>query len=423
MTRVRARQLASRGPGLLMVTAGFLPWCLYGCDSPEPRPDDVRPGIEVLATDSADLLLGRRVGLITNHTGVARDGTPAARLLLDAGVPVEALFSPEHGLSGRVAGGESVPDRTDPVTGLPVHSLYGSRRIPEEHLLNRVDVLVFDIQDIGARYYTYASTMLEAMRAAAAKNIVFVVADRPNPIGGELVQGNVLDARFVSFVGPHTVAMRHGMTVGELARMFNQELDLGVQLVVIPATGWSRSQWGDETGIPWIPTSPNIPDLESAVHYPGTCLFEGTNLSVGRGTERPFQQVGAPWIRSAEAEEIVSRLTGADLSGVRLEVVSFTPNSPDDGKYAGTPATGIRLTVTDRESYDPVRTAVSLMRELRLAAGDRWEWKSDSFDRLAGGDRLRLALDRGDPVDEIVSAWTVSLAAFRDRRSAYLLYP
>jgi uncharacterized protein YbbC (DUF1343 family) len=423
MTRVRARQPAGRGLGLLWVTAGFLPWCLYGCDPPDRPADEVRPGIEVLATDSVHLLRDLRVGLITNHTGVARDGTPAARLLLDAGVRVEVLLSPEHGLSGTVAGGRSVPDRTDPVTGLPVQSLYGSRRMPEDHLLEGVDVLVFDLQDIGARYYTYASTMLEAMRAAAAKNIAFVVADRPNPIGGELVQGNVLDARFVSFVGPHTLAMRHGMTVGELARMFNRELDLDLRLIVIPATGWKRSQWSDATGIPWIPTSPNIPDLESATHYPGTCLFEGTNLSVGRGTEQPFQQIGAPWLELAEAGEIVERLAGSGLSGVRLDVVSFTPDAPDDGKYAGAAVVGVRLTVTDRKRYDPVHTAVWLLREMRRLAGDRWEWNPDAFDRLAGTDRLRLAIEDGDPAEEIIAAWRGSLAAFRARRSAYLLYP
>jgi uncharacterized protein YbbC (DUF1343 family) len=205
--------------------------------------------------------------------------------------------------------------------------------------------------------------------------------------------------------------------------MFNRELDLDLRLIVIPATGWKRSQWSDATGIPWIPTSPNIPDLESATHYPGTCLFEGTNLSVGRGTEQPFQQIGAPWLELAEAGEIVERLAGSGLSGVRLDVVSFTPDAPDDGKYAGAAVVGVRLTVTDRKRYDPVHTAVWLLREMRRLAGDRWEWNPDAFDRLAGTDRLRLAIEDGDPAEEIIAAWRGSLAAFRARRSAYLLYP
>jgi len=224
-----------------------------------------------------------RVGLVTNHTGRTRSGTPSATALRRAGVGVVALFAPELGLGGQKVGGEGFGDDTEQGTALPVYSLYGDRRSPDPAILQEMDALVFDVQDIGARYYTYVSTMVASMEAAAGAGIRFVVADRSNPIGGLLVQGNVLDPELASFVGPFPVPMRHGI-----------EADLHV----VPASGWSRESWADETGLAWVATSPNMPTLESAVHYPGTCLFERTNVSVGRGTDRPFQQLGAPWLDS-----------------------------------------------------------------------------------------------------------------------------
>ena len=381
---------------------------------------EVVPGIEILAGDSAHVLTGLRVGLITNHTGLSRDGTPAPQLLLDAGIDVRVLLAPEHGLRGSGQAGAAVRDTIDPSSGLPVHSLYGGRRIPDPALLLELDALVFDVQDVGARYYTYVSTMAEAMRAAAGSGLLFVVADRPNPIGGELVQGNVLDSAFGSFVGLFPVPMRHGMTAGELALMFNQEFGIGAKLVVIPASGWSRSGWADETGLPWIPTSPNMPDLESAMHYPGTCLFEGTSLSVGRGTERPFQQIGAPWL---DPEEVIARVAAVSLPGVRLVPVSFTPRDADDGKFEGEQVRGIRLEVTDRGTYDPTRTAVALLREVRLSAGADWAWRPAAFDRLSGTDQVRLALEAGASVDEIVEGWADARRRFQAKRVRYLLYP
>ncbi|MEK6254715.1 MAG: DUF1343 domain-containing protein, partial [Gemmatimonadales bacterium] len=282
MTSASVKQVLG---GSIPAVAGWLTCLLVSvpaCAPEQPMYREVVPGIEILAGDSAHVLTGLRVGLITNHTGLSRDGTPAAQLLLDAGIDVRVLLAPEHGLRGREQPGEVVRDTIDPASGLPVHSLYGERRIPDPALLQALDALVFDVQDVGARYYTYVSTMAEAMRAAAGSGLLFVVADRPNPIGGDLVQGNVLDSAFASFVGLFPVPMRHGMTAGELALMFNREFRIGARLLVVPASGWARSAWADETGLPWIPTSPNMPDLESVTHYPGICLFEGTGLSVGR---------------------------------------------------------------------------------------------------------------------------------------------
>jgi uncharacterized protein YbbC (DUF1343 family) len=249
MTSVHERQISAR-PALREVAV--LVSLLAAAGACGQGGAGVRAGIEVLATDSAGLLAGLRVGLITNHTGVSREGVPSARLLIESGIGVVALLAPEHGLGGSVAPGQPVPDHIDDASGLPVHSLYGERLQPDSTVLRNIDALVFDIQDIGARYYTYVGTMAQAMRAAARHDLLFVVADRPNPIGGELVQGNVLDSAFTSFVGPYPVAMRHGMTVGELAQMFNEEYSIGVDLRVIPASGWRRADWGDQTGLPWV---------------------------------------------------------------------------------------------------------------------------------------------------------------------------
>ena len=389
------------------------------CSGPGEPPPPVRPGIEVLATDSVHLLDGLRVGLVTNHTGRTRDGTPSAVALRRAGVDLVALFAPEHGLGGQVTGGESFGDETEEVTALPVYSLYGERRSPDPAILQELDVLVFDVQDIGARYYTYVSTMIASMEAAAEEDIRFVVADRPNPIGGLLVQGNVLDPEFASFVGPYPVPMRHGMTTGELARLVDAERGLEADLHVVPAYGWSRGSWADETGIPWIATSPNMPTLESAIHYPGTCLFEGTNVSVGRGTDRPFQQLGAPWL---DSEALVQALGRLELPGVRFESVRFTPIEPDDGKYGGIEVQGVRLHVTDRETYDPTVTAVALLSEMRRQSGQHWACRESTFDRLAGTDRLRHAIEADEPVELIVSHREGRLAEFRQLRTGYLIY-
>jgi uncharacterized protein YbbC (DUF1343 family) len=380
----------------------------------------VRPGIDVLLEDSLHLVRGRRVGLITNQTGVDGEGVSSIdRLHGHADVELVALYSPEHGIRGVAEAGEHVDSGVDARTGLPIHSLYGETRKPTPPMLEGVDVLVFDIQDIGARYYTYVYTMALAQEAAGEAGIPFVVLDRPNPIDGVHVQGNVLDTAYATFVGLYPIPMRHGMTPGELARLFRAEFGVQADLHVVPASGWRRGMSFDETGLPWVRPSPNMPDPTSALHYPGTCLFEGTNISVGRGTDRAFQWIGAPWL---DGEELAARLEAHALPGVRFEAVRFTPREPGDGKFGGEEVGGVRFVATDSEVYDPTRAAVAAVIEARALSGDRWEWRVAHFDRLAGTDRVRLAIEEGRSLEDIVAPWADALTRFDPKRSAALLY-
>ncbi|WP_419947834.1 exo-beta-N-acetylmuramidase NamZ domain-containing protein [Candidatus Palauibacter sp.] len=379
----------------------------------------MRPGVEVLLADSSHLIAGRRVGLITNRSGVGRDGTSSIDLLY-GGAELVALFAPEHGIRGTEVGGAAIADATDDATGLPIYSLYGETLAPTPEMLEGIDVLAFDLQDIGARYYTYVSTMAHAMTAAGRAGVPFIVLDRPNPIGG-LVQGPVLDTAFASFVGMYPVPVRHGLTSGELARLYQGEFGVEVQLHVVPVAGWSAERWFDDTELPWIAPSPNMPSVESAAHYPGTCLFEGTNISVGRGTDAAFQLLGAPWLDGGAWAAGMLEL--ADLPGVEVTPATFTPESPGDRKYAGETVSGIRLTVTDRARYDPVRTAVAALLVARRLSGSAWAWREPHFDRLAGTDRLRLAIERDAAFADITSAWDGDVAAFEALARPYLIYP
>jgi uncharacterized protein YbbC (DUF1343 family) len=328
-----------------------------------------------------------------------------------------ALFSPEHGFRGAAAPGAVIGSTTDSATGLPIYSLYGSTLAPTPAMLAGIDLILIDLQDVGARYYTYVSTTIEVMQAAAAARIPVVVLDRPNPIAG-IVQGDVLDTAFRSFVGALAVPMRHGMTLGELARLARTDRSIEVDLRVVPVAGWRRNMFYDATGLPLIPPSPNLRSLESMMHYPGTCLFEGTNLSVGRGTDAAFAQVGAPWLDPAL---VLAQLPM--LLGVALEPVSFTPRDPGDGKHADTLVHGFRFRVTDRGAYDPTVTAVRLLAAVRSTHPDRFRFIPAHFDRLAGTGGLRRALERGGPVDSIVASWGPAREAFRARRAPVLLYP
>ncbi|RMH23457.1 MAG: DUF1343 domain-containing protein [Gemmatimonadetes bacterium] len=384
-----------------------------------PAAREVRPGIEVLLSDSVHLVAGRRVGLVTNHTGVDRLGRSDIDLLHEhPDVELVAVFAPEHGLRGDADPGEAVEDGRDARTGVPVFSLYGRVRKPTPEMLDGVDVLLIDYQEVGARYWTYASTMTLAMEAAGERGIPAVVLDRPNPIGGA-VQGNVLDPTFATFVGRFPVAMRHGMTPGELARYYAGEFGIAVELHVVPIDGWRHDLPFEDTGLPWLAPSPNMPDRVSALHYPGTCLFEGTNLSVARGTDRPFQQIGAPWL---DGQALARAMRAYDLPGVRFEPVRFTPHGPGDGKSDGVEVEGVRLIATGPD-YDPTRTAVALLVEARRQAGDRWRWLQAHFDRLAGTDRLRLGIEAGLPPEALTADWDAQLDAFRRARARYLLYP
>lgn len=345
-----------------------------------------------------------------------RAGTSDVERLLGAGAEVTAIFSPEHGYRGALDL-ERIGHGIDSATGIPIYSLYGEVRAPTPDMLSTVDVLLIDLQDIGARPYTYISTALLAMRAAAGQGLPVLILDRPNPIGGVHVQGPVLDTAFSSFVGMLPVALRHGMTFGELARFGNQRLSIGAALTVVPALDWARSRWFDQTDLPWIRPSPNMPDLESATHYPGTVLFEATNLSVGRGTAVAFQVIGAPWLDAAE----VVRAVGM-VPGVLLHDTLVTPAAPPDGKYGGQTIPAVRLLVTDRDAYDPVAAAIVLLAALVDLQRDSLVVQADRLARLAGTAALWEAIRRGDSPGEIVASWQQELGEFRREREKYLIY-
>lgn len=396
-----------------------------------PGAAQVRPGIEVLLADSAHLVAGKRLGLLTNHTGVDRQLRRDADLLLAAGHRLTALFSPEHGFRG-TEDRPGLPDGADSATGLPIYSLYGGSRDAARAALDSVDVVLIDLQDIGARYYTYISTAVILMRDAARAGKRVVVLDRPNPLGGRDMQGNVRqtagdpDSAFVGFL---PVPMRHGMTLGELARMANDVLAIGADLVVVPAAGWKRTMLFDQTGLPWVRPSPNMPNLNSALIYAGLCLFEGTNVSVGRGTDSAFQLIGAPWMN---AEAILAKLgeppidwrraRGFAQAGVDVRATEFVPRNPGDGKYDGVLVTGLRIRVTDRKEFDPTRLAVALFAAIRATHPQHLQVRAESFDRLAAGPDIRLAVQRWRPAWEIWVSWEDDLKAFRTTRAKYLLY-
>jgi uncharacterized protein YbbC (DUF1343 family) len=401
---------------------GVLAACSGGRASVAPTPQPVhavRPGIDVLLADSLRLVRHARLGLVTNQAGVDADGRSDVDRLRASGLRLVALFSPEHGFRGSAAPGAVVANARDSATGLPIYSLYGQNTAPTPAMLKGIDVVLVDLQDVGARYYTYLATTVAVMRAAERAGKRVVVLDRPNPIGGA-VQGNVLDTAYASFVGVLPVPMRHGMTLGELARMANADLAIGADLTVVPVAGWSPAMDLDQTGLPFVPPSPNLLSLEALFHYPGLCLVEGTNLSVGRGSDRPFEQVGAPWL---DTTRVLAGLRKAALPGVSFAGVQFRPKSPGDGKYADTLVAGIRLTVTDRDRYDPTVTAVTLLAVIRATHPDQFRWTPGQFDRLAGTDVLRLGLAGGEQPGVVVAGWPAELQAFAARRVPALLYP
>jgi uncharacterized protein YbbC (DUF1343 family) len=404
---------------ILVVGALLAGGCTGGGTSPAPVPSlAVRPGLEVLATDSLHLVSGRRVGLVSNAAAVDRQGTGGVEVLRRAGVQLVALYSPEHGFRGTAAPGEAVESMVDSATGLPIYSLYGRTYMPTPEMLEGVDVLLVDLQDVGARYFTWLATTVEVMRAAERQAIPVLILDRPNPIGGA-VAGNILDTAWASSVGRLAVPMRHGLTLGELALLARQDLGLGTRLGVVPASGWRRSMAWDGTGLPFTVPSPNLRDLEALYHYPGSCLFEGTNLSVGRGSDRPFHQVGAPWVDTAA---VLRRLRGAGLSGVRFEGTIFTPRQPGDGKYADTAVAGVRLILADASRYDPVRVSLEMIAAIRAVHPAAFRFSDRQFDRLAGGPRLREALLAGVATEVILANWAPGLAAFERRVAPFQLY-
>lgn len=371
-------------------------------------------GIDVLTARGFDTLDGQRVGLITNHTGLDRNGRSTISLLAEAEtVTLVRLFSPEHGIDGKLDIPE-IADTHDGDTGLDVVSLYGDSRQPSPASLEGIDTLVFDIQDIGTRFYTYISTMGLAMQAAAENGVRFVVLDRVNPIGGIAVEGPVLDEGLESFVGFHPIAVRHGMTVGELARMFQAELQLDVDLDVVPIEGWSRERRFDSTGLGWVDPSPNMRSVDAALLYPGIGLLETTNVSVGRGTARPFEFFGAPWL---DADELIAYLESEDLPGLRFHAVVF---EPDSSVYAGQRCVGIRFEITDADAVRSVATGLAIARWLRLHHAT--DWDLTRFNRLLGNTAVFDAVSGAEELEAILGAYAEELDAFRKRRAKYLLY-
>ena len=385
----------------------------------------VRLGADRLAEAMPAALTGKRVGLITNHTGHDRQRTPTIDLLAARkDVTLVALFSPEHGIRGVASG--RVDSSKDEKTGLPVHSLYGETQKPTPPMLQNVDALVFDIQDVGVRQYTYLSTMALAMQAAAEKKIPFVVLDRPNPIGGNIVEGNIREAGLESFVGLYPIASRHGLTAGELAQLYNKEFNIGADLHVVRLEGWKRDLWLDRTDLPWTGPSPNLPKFEGVIHYPGTVFFEGTNLSEGRGSNNPFEQTGAPWLR---AREVAAAMNAKRLAGVRFEAVEFAV-LPTARKFPGQTIPGVRLVVTDREQYRPVATTMRLIEVIRRLHPTDFQWRGSrsaegvdnfSLDRLAGSRRIRAAIENGT-LEALLEEWERDAQRFQVLRKPYLLY-
>jgi uncharacterized protein YbbC (DUF1343 family) len=378
----------------------------------------VRPGIEVFLSDVPPEFRGKRVGLITNHSAIDRSGTLDIDLIAQhEDLELVALLAPEHGIRGDVAAGERIEDEVDRATGVPVYSLYMAEdRGPTAEMLADVDVLVYDLQEVGGRTWTYVSTMALSMKAAAAKGIPFVVLDRPNPIGGEIVEGALLDPRFESFVGMYPIPARHGMTVGELATLFNRKYGIGADLTVARVANWRRSQWFEDTGLPWVNPSPNLRSPAALKSYTGSVYFEGTNLTEGRGTERPFEQIGASWLNAPEVARVMNAM---QLPGIRFEATTM-PVEATAAKFAGETIPAIRFDITDREAYRPVRTSLLLIDEIRRQHPSDFAW-SPTIDRLTGSDRVRLAIE-GGRLDALLEDWDREAAGFVESRKPYLLY-
>jgi uncharacterized protein YbbC (DUF1343 family) len=372
----------------------------------------------VFLADVPSALRGKRVGLITNNTAIDRFRNSDIDLIAQhKDLKLVALLAPEHGIRGTAPAGETIADETDPKTGVPVYSLYMAEdRGPSLEMLKDVDVLVYDLQEVGGRTWTYVSTMALSMQAAARKGIPFVVLDRPNPIGGEIVEGALLDPAFKSFVGMYPIPARHGLTVGELATLFNQKFGIGADLIVARVENWRRSQWFDETGLPWMNPSPNLRSLAALMSYPGSVYFEGTTLTEGRGTDRPFEQIGAPWLNAPEVARVMNERR---LPGVRFEAITMAV-APTAAKHKGLTIPAIRFVVTDRQAYRPVRTSLLLIDEIRRQHPRDFAW-TRTIDRLTGSDKARRAIE-GGTLPTLLEEWDREAAAFRESSRAYQLY-
>ena len=385
----------------------------------------MRLGSEVLLASRR--LHGRRVGVVANPASIDHGfGHIVERVAGADGVTLGAIFGPQHGFHSNLQDNMiETPHASDGRRQVPVYSLYSETREPTAKMLEGLDALVIDLQDIGARIYTFIYTMANCLRAAGRHGVPVIVCDRPNPIGGVRVEGPMLEPGFESFVGQYPIPMRHGMTVGELAQLFNEHFRLGAALEVVQMEGWRREQYWDETGAPWVMPSPNIPTLDSAIVYPGTVLFEGTMLSEGRGTTRPFELVGAPWI---DADAFAERMNRLGLAGVHFRPATFEPTFQ---KHAKTPCGGCQIHVTDRQAFAPVAVGAALLREFHGTAPKQFAWRQPPYEYehdklpieiLAGSSALREQVDSQAPLSEIVASWKPGEDGFRELRSRFLLY-
>jgi uncharacterized protein YbbC (DUF1343 family) len=389
------------------------------------RGERVRTGLETLLARPG-ALKGLRIGLVANPASVNAELIHASLLLrASPSIRLVALFGPEHGIWANAQDLVEVEDGRDPVTGLPVHSLYGRTRVPTEEMLHGIDALVVDLQDVGARYYTFVYTMLHALEACARFGKRLVVLDRPNPLGGLALEGNVLDPAYQSFVGGHPLPARHGLTIGELARLFAHERHLDVHLEVVPMRGWRRGMHFEDTGIPWVLPSPNMPTVDTAFVYPGGCLVEGTNLSEGRGTTRPFELIGAPWI---DAWRLARRMERERIPGALFRPAFFTPAFQ---KHAGRLCGGVQVHVTDRARFPAYLTYLLLIGHARRQDPARFAWRDPPyeyeyekrpFDILCGTDRIRRTLEKGASPKTLLTSWAADLKKFAKRRRFHLLY-
>ncbi len=387
----------------------------------------VRTGLERLLDKEIERFEGMPLGIVSNATSVDTQFRHSIELLhRDPRASLVAIFGPQHGLFGETQDNMvEWEGYRDPVTGLPIYSLYGETRVPTPEMLDDVSVVLFDIQDVGARYYTFIYTMAHVMMACQREGKKIIILDRPNPIGGVTIEGNILHRRYASFVGMFPICVRHGMTVGELALLFNHDFGIEADLEVLAMEGWQRSMFYDQTGIPWIIPSPNMPTLETAIVYPGMCLLEGTNLSEGRGTTRPFEIFGAPFI---EPNRLCDHLSQLKLPGVRFRAVRFRPTFQ---KFKGVICGGCQIHVVDRAVFKPFLSGVAIIRAIRTMYPDQFRWRLPPYeyeyeklpiDILAGCSRLRRMIDEGVELSEIEAYWKPDEESFADQRKPYLLY-
>jgi uncharacterized protein YbbC (DUF1343 family) len=421
-------------PAILL--AGACTVTSHRLDVPNELPKGkVKPGITVLLDDSLELLRGKRIALLTNQTGINEKRDSDIDLLRGAkaqraNVKLVMLLSPEHGIRGD-EDRQNVANEIDKKSGLPIYSLYGSQTMaPPDSLMRQIDALVFDLQDIGTRTWTYVGAMIYSMRAAARNGKMMVVLDRPNPITGFFVEGPVLDSTLANSDDPtpgkpglayalYPMPLRHGLTMGEMALFFNDQLKIKANLRVVSMTGWRRELWFDRTGLPWVKPSPNMPSLQSAMLYPGLVAFEGTNLSVGRGTQTAFQLIGAPWLK---AKETVALLRDRELRGVRFYDETFTPQSPTDGKYSGQTIPGIRIAIINRSSMQSARVGAALLWAINKTSGSSLTINDRAFDLRFGAARVREALLRGEDPDAVIDREYREAYIFRERARRFLLY-